>query len=574
MGSIVLIGNFSLIFPAKAQANQFVFAQNSVQGDATQNDSTKPGSGTQALASHEINLLHNVLSSAFTFMLPRLLTPHSVQELSLWGLHSLIETDPDFSFVEITSDPVSEDSAPTAIHEEKTLHNLVFLKGNKLLVDQAFPSENDIEGWVNLILLVYQKSWNEGVAFQKLGKDAFLPMFFTEMFKHLDPYSRYLPSAKAKAERIHREGIHYSAGFTLEKTKGLYPVIASVNANSTAWEQGIDIGQKLLEVNGRKTANVALSEIQSWLTSSSESNISIKHTLASGKIEELELPLEPLPPETVFIDHKTSDYLVLRVKQFSTQTADEVSQYLSDALSTLPSHKSRRKKPPQLKGVILDLRGNKGGVLQQAVMTAALLLDHGVAATNIGRYPASNHVWAVQGGDITNNSPLVILVDDHTASAAEILAATLADHQRGVVIGSVTYGKGLIQTIGQLPNKGEIFITWSRNFGPLGEPIQDLGVMPQICLSASNGPSPSEQLAALKRGYSLQSSLIKEARSLRTGEDRQKIMKIRQRCPAVTDETIGLTTAFNLLASPRAYKAALQSVPNFVTAPQKKSDQL
>ncbi|WP_236646590.1 PDZ domain-containing protein [Aristophania vespae] len=297
MGSIVLIGNFSLIFPAKAQANQFVFAQNSVQGDATQNDSTKPGSGTQALASHEINLLHNVLSSAFTFMLPRLLTPHSVQELSLWGLHSLIETDPDFSFVEITSDPVSEDSAPTAIHEEKTLHNLVFLKGNKLLVDQAFPSENDIEGWVNLILLVYQKSWNEGVAFQKLGKDAFLPMFFTEMFKHLDPYSRYLPSAKAKAERIHREGIHYSAGFTLEKTKGLYPVIASVNANSTAWEQGIDIGQKLLEVNGRKTANVALSEIQSWLTSSSESNISIKHTLASGKIEELELPLEPLPPK-------------------------------------------------------------------------------------------------------------------------------------------------------------------------------------------------------------------------------------------------------------------------------------
>ncbi|QHI95152.1 hypothetical protein GT348_01585 [Aristophania vespae] len=212
--------------------------------------------------------------------------------------------------------------------------------------------------------------------------------------------------------------------------------------------------------------------------------------------------------------------------------------------------------------------------MQQAVMTAALLLDHGVAATNIGRYPASNHVWAVQGGDITNNSPLVILVDDHTASAAEILAATLADHQRGVVIGSVTYGKGLIQTIGQLPNKGEIFITWSRNFGPLGEPIQDLGVMPQICLSASNGPSPSEQLAALKRGYSLQSSLIKEARSLRTGEDRQKIMKIRQRCPAVTDETIGLTTAFNLLASPRAYKAALQSVPNFVTAPQKKSDQL
>ncbi len=125
----------------------------------------------------------------------------------------------------------------------------------------------------------------------------------------------------------------------------------------------------------------------------------------------------------------------------------------------------------------------------------ALVLDHGVAVVTRGRDPQSNHIWSVQGGDLTGGIPIVVLVDGRTASAAEIMAAALADHGRAVVVGSATLGKGLVQTIAQLPDGGELFVTWSRVMAPLGWPLQGLGVMPQLCTSlgqaASTARSPT-----------------------------------------------------------------------------------
>ncbi len=124
---------------------------------------------------------------------------------------------------------------------------------------------------------------------------------------------------------------------------------------------------------------------------------------------------------------------------------------------------------------MLDLRGNRGGVLRQAVTAADTLLPAGIVAITAGRYPDANRIWESGAGELAAGMPVVVIVDGRSASAAEVLAAGLADRGRGVVIGSSTLGKGLVQTITPLPDGGELFVTWSRILAPRGWPIQGLG---------------------------------------------------------------------------------------------------
>ena len=163
---------------------------------------------------------------------------------------------------------------------------------------------------------------------------------------------------------------------------------------------------------------------------------------------------------------------------------------------------------------MLDLRGNRGGLLRQAVAAADTLLPAGVVAITAGRDPAATRVWASNSGELAPEIPVVVMVDGRSASAAEILAAALADRGRGVVIGSSTLGKGLVQTIAPLPDGGELFVTWSRVLAPRGWPIQGLGVLPQVCTSLGQD-TLSWQLAALAQGRQTMTKALETHRAAR-----------------------------------------------------------
>ncbi|MDF7674150.1 S41 family peptidase [Acetobacteraceae bacterium ESL0709] len=501
-------------------------------------------------------MIQQVIISAFTFMTPRLMQPHTAQELSLWGLSTFVTRDPELSITEITSAPLGEELGKQPPPKDNPVHKLVALRGNKLLVSADFPSDSDFQSWAALTVSIIQKTWDEDASLQALGKNRILPLFFSGIFSHLDPYSRYLSPQQARKERLSRRGGEYSIGLTLKKQPGRYPVIDTINANSLIWATGADIGQKLYEIDGHNTADASLDAINSWLTKTGPHSVTVRYGSSPSKAKSATIQLERLPPQTAFLERRKDGYLMLRVADFSTQTADEISQLLSDAF---PPQTSEHK-PSPLRGIIIDLRGNKGGVLQQAVMTAALFMDRGIVATTTGRYPAANHIWAIQGGDITNNSPLIILVDGLTASAAEVLAAALADHHRAVIIGTATYGKGLVQDIGQMPDGGEIFVTWSRNTAPQGEPLQTLGVIPQLCTSSPKY-TITEQIMSLRQGISLQGELMKQSRAARDDTPTETLLKIRQNCPSSLETPESITAAFRLLASPEAYRTALRSVP-------------
>lgn len=475
----------------------------------------------------------NIIATALTFLQPRTLDEHSIKEFCLWGLNGLNAIDPSFS-----------------IKEENNQLNLY--KAQKLIYSTPIPLTKDkdnIKLWSQNVVNIWHHAWENSTTIQSVGTQGVIQAFFDELFDHMDPYSRYVAPSSATTDRDARDGGDASAGISLIK-QGNFFIISSINPNGPSWDTGLMSGQRLYAVNGKKTSKESIDTVSQWLKGAEGSTLSLTVGSAkSKKVKTIHIKRESVPPATVFAF--TSDNIVmLKVTSFSTDTAEEISQYLDQATQDM-----------KIKGLIIDLRGNRGGVLQQAITSAALLLDNGIAATTQGRFEDANHIWAVQGGDLTQGIPIVILVDGHTASAAEILAASLSDHKRAVVIGSTTLGKGLVQTIAQLPDGGELFVTWSRVLAPLGWPLQGLGVMPQICTSRGE-QFVKKQLDALKTPLSFYKNNVIASRKARPPLDGKTIQTIRSACPAALGTDTDLNIANMLILKPALYKQAQNFIPN------------
>ncbi len=478
-------------------------------------------------------LATSVIETALTVLQPRTLEPHSARQLAVWGLNGITAIDPG-----LTVETSGAAGAPVRLSTPQAT-----------LFTQAPPAADDSAGWARLAVGVAAAAWNGSPAIRSAGQQAVIQSFFDELFNHLDPYSRYVAPAPADTERAARTGGTAGAGLTLARV-GRSIVVSAVNANGPAWSAGIVVGMRLLSVDGRSVRGQEADAASAALLGEPGSTVTLVLEPPSGRpAASYALLRAAVPPETVFA-FSNGNIVVVRVTGFSTDTAQEMSQFLDQATRGRAGGASR------LAGLIFDLRGNRGGLLQQAVTSVALVLDHGVAMTAQGRDPQANHVWAVQGGDLTDGVPIVVLVDGRTASAAEIMAAALADHRRAVVVGSATLGKGLVQTIAQLPDGGELFVTWSRVLAPLGWPLQGLGVMPQVCTSLGQARLDA-QLQDLAAGTLDNRQAVLETRAARSPLPVARILELRAACPAAIGSDADLDAARTLLDTPGAYRAAL-----------------
>jgi carboxyl-terminal processing protease len=223
---------------------------------------------------------------------------------------------------------------------------------------------------------------------------------------------------------------------------------------------------------------------------------------------------------------------VLRISSFNQNTTQQVAEDLKAAQQKAGGH---------LAGIVLDLRDNPGGLLDQAVSLADLFIRQGPIASTTGRHPASRQAFAASGHAVAPEIPIAVLVNGGSASAAEIVAAALQDHGRAVVIGSSSYGKGTVQTVLHLPNDGELILTWARLLTPSGRVLQANGVVPTLCTSALGDDENSIQTALQGAGGPV------GARS-------------RQSCPGrPTKPAVDLKIAERLLGDPRLYSQALQA---------------
>jgi len=210
----------------------------------------------------------------------------------------------------------------------------------------------------------------------------------------------------------------------------------------------------------------------------------------------------------------------------------------------------------RLRGIVLDLRGNPGGLLDQAVSLSDVFIARGPIISTVGRHPASHQFFEASGDSMAPQMPIAVLINGGSASSSEIVAAALQDVGRAVVIGSSSFGKGTVQTVLRLPNDGELTLTWAQLVAPSGYFLNDHGVVPTLCTSDLADDDDSVQIA-LQRSNP-QSSLTPRPRA---SLDESAWSQLRRSCPARQgDHEIDIKVAKRLLADPALYSQAVQAV--------------
>lgn len=303
-------------------------------------------------------------------------------------------------------------------------------------------------------------------ALQRARAEALLAAGFDEMFLPLDAFSRYVPPAEAVAARAERVG-QTGLGLRLGPGRRGGVAVTLLLPDSPAAAAGILVGDEVLAIDGVpvSTSDLALAAL---LLDGPEGTEAVLRLRRAGRAVTVRVPRRSLADASLSAEVLPDGVLLLRVAGFPAGMAARLEAALAG--SNAP-------------GVVLDLRGNRGGVLAEALAVADLFLDSGRIASAIGRHRDAGRVWDAASPDRLGGRPVVVLVDGRTASAAEVLAAALAERGRGAVVGSATRGKGLIQIVVPLPGDAELHLSWAELLTPAGRRIEGAGVPPALCTS-------------------------------------------------------------------------------------------
>jgi len=463
------------------------------------------------------------LAVALDFIAPRSLEVLGVARLAMGGLRSLPLLD-------------------AGLRVERQGTALVLGRGAAVVLRREAPAEGDATGWATAATELVRAAWDGSEPVRQAGNAGVVSRFFAAMFAELDPYSRYLSPREAGADRVGRAG-RAGVGITVELRRGVF-VVNAIEPGGPAAQAGLRAGDVLLAVDGQPVAGASATAVAALLAGPEATSVWVT-TRRGGTTHSVTLERSRAASETVMAQ-RDGRVVVIRMAGFNRNTASRLAQELIRAMDeSAPTD-----------GVVLDLRGNRGGVLQQAVASAAMLQAAGVVVRTSGRHPDAGHVLVADGRDLLAGRPVVVLIDGDTASAAEILAGALADQRRAVVVGSVSLGKGLVQAISALPDGGEILVSWSQMIAPRGWPIQSLGVLPQLCTSLG-AEQTARQIVALAHGEQMMRAALQRHRGTGLLPSPVVASEIRASCPPRIGDEADVAAARALIASPASYAAAL-----------------
>jgi carboxyl-terminal processing protease len=460
--------------------------------------------------------------------------PVPMGELVIVGLTGLMTLDPRLTI--------------TAIRGQSLIEIHIDYDGETVAA-VSLPPPQDARAWGRMTEKVLRQARMHSPLLNNTELSAIHAAIMRRATSLLDPYSRYATPSRAAEERVNREGYSGIGVGLLDGPNG--PVVQTVLQASPAAAAGLRAGDRITHIGAHATVGLDANSTARLLRGREGKRVSVAYQRGEQAPQWLRLYRRRLIENTVAFQF--SDGVgIITVSRFNQSTYQNVGASVADLVSF----------GPRLRGLVLDLRDNPGGLLYQAVKTADLFIDTGTIIQTQGRHPDSRMLYKAHAGDMANALPLVVLINGQSASAAELVAMALRDSDRAVVVGSLSFGKGLLQTVTDLPNGGTLFVSWSRIVSPEGYPLHGNGVMPTVCATASNNaenadPIPATEAISIARVLDLartdgQLAPVAHTRSSLTA----MAMGIGACTTPPTDAASGLEIAKKLIMEPALYRRA------------------
>jgi len=360
-----------------------------------------------------------------------------------------------------------------------TVMGLSLSLGGSLLADRDRPGSKELS-WEQTRLFAevitrVRRDYVESIDEQELLNNA-----IRGMVSGLDRHSEFLSAEEYREIRDSTNGRYSGVGLEVSTQESAILVIAPIDG-TPAQRAGIESGDEIIEIDGVSVQNDGLNDTIDKMRGHPGTAVTIK-VRRSNYDDPLTFHLTRQEIKVTSVRHEVlqPSYGYVRLSQFNEATADEVSVAIDEMTGEV-----RQRTGDSLAGLIIDLRNNPGGMLDSAVEVSDLFLDEGIIVTAEGRTPESQFRRDAEHGDIMAGGPVVVLVNGGSASASEIVAGALQDHDRALIIGTTTFGKGLVQTVMPLSRGRAIKLTTSHYFTPSGDSIHQTGIAPDVVVQGS-----------------------------------------------------------------------------------------
>jgi len=344
---------------------------------------------------------------------------------------------------------------------------LLFFIISFTFLEKSFSENTDIYKKIDLFGEVLEKINKEYV--DEIDQSKSMDAAINGLLQSLDPYSAYMTPESFEGMQTETSGKFGGLGIEVGMESGVIKVISPID-NTPASKAGLKAGDYIVKINGEQVQGKSLMDAVDLMRGLVGSSIEItvrrrgvKKALIFNIIREI---IQVQSVKSELIDNNIG---YIRLTSFNENSSDQIKEKVK-----------KLNKNQNLKGYILDLRNNPGGLLSQAIKISDFFLENGEIVSTKSRKVSENRRWFAKKGDITGGKTLIVLINYGSASASEIVAGALKDHKRAIILGENSYGKGSVQSIIPLKNRGAIRLTIAKYYLPSGKSISEIGVTPDI----------------------------------------------------------------------------------------------
>ena len=289
------------------------------------------------------------------------------------------------------------------------------------------------------------------------------------MLESLDPHSSFLDAKSFKYMNEQTQGKFGGLGIEVTMENGVVKVVSPID-DTPAFKAGLKTGDYIVAIDDEQVMGLNLNEAVDRMRGKPGTKVKLSIRRTNAEPFDVTIKREEIKVKSVKSDIKAKDVVYIRITSFTEETDKMVQE----------AFKKAKKDNKDIQGIVLDVRNNPGGLLDQAVGVSDLFLDKGEIVSTRSRNVEDTIKYSAKEGDIANGLPIVVLINDGSASASEIVAGALQDHKRAIILGQKSFGKGSVQTVIPLGKHGAMRMTTARYYTPSGRSIQATGIVPDV----------------------------------------------------------------------------------------------